>query len=266
MKLIKNLRTAAAVLICSILALFAHNAQSQIQFEPCITDALGNVYLTGETNSTANIGANGHQNNWDGYYDTFLVKFDGDESCPITASCKSFTLNLSASGTAILSPEDVNAGSTVSCGTPILSLSQTEFDCADVGTNTVTLTVTDENGNFETCSSQVTVIGGTSCFECTDAIILECPFTEATYTYDEGAVSYSIYQAPCLPDQGASLLRDLWFTFNADGNTEFSFEASQANFGLIVYSGTCGDLEIYDCAESQDNTSTYWVPFFTTGV
>ena len=104
------------------------------------------------------------------------------------------------------------------------------------------------------------------CSDCNDLIILECPLTESTYIYDEGVVSTSIYQASCLPDQGASFLRDLWFTFNADGNTEFSFEASQANFGLIVYSGTCGNLEIYDCAESQDNTSTYWVPFFSTGV
>jgi len=42
----------------------------------CATDALGNVYLTGFTNSLANIAFGGHQNSNGGNGDAFLVKFN----------------------------------------------------------------------------------------------------------------------------------------------------------------------------------------------
>ena len=34
-----------------------------------------------------------------------------------------------------------------------MTLSETDFDCTDVGANTVTLTVTDDNSNVSTCTS-----------------------------------------------------------------------------------------------------------------
>ena len=44
----------------------------------CATDTVGNVYLTGFTNSTVNIASGGHQNTFGGgNYDSFLVKFNG---------------------------------------------------------------------------------------------------------------------------------------------------------------------------------------------
>lgn len=42
----------------------------------CTTDASGNVYLCGQTNSTASISSSGHQNGFGGNKDAFLVKFD----------------------------------------------------------------------------------------------------------------------------------------------------------------------------------------------
>ena len=45
----------------------------------CAVDGLGNVYLTGLTNSTTNIAAGGHQNIYGGgVQDAFLAKFDGE--------------------------------------------------------------------------------------------------------------------------------------------------------------------------------------------
>src|SRR5207245_61721 len=44
------------------------------------------------------------------------------------------------------------------CGIASLSLSQTNFDCANIGTNSVTLTVTDNNGNSQTCTATVSVV------------------------------------------------------------------------------------------------------------
>ena len=43
------------------------------------------------------------------------------------------------------------------CGVASITASQTEFDCSNVGTNTVVLTVVDVNGNTTTCNSIVTI-------------------------------------------------------------------------------------------------------------
>jgi len=42
----------------------------------CSTDASGNVYLAGETNSSSSIASGGHQNTYGNFSDAFLVKFN----------------------------------------------------------------------------------------------------------------------------------------------------------------------------------------------
>jgi hypothetical protein len=42
----------------------------------CAVDGSGHVYLAGETESTTDIAANGHQNTYGGFYDAFLVQFN----------------------------------------------------------------------------------------------------------------------------------------------------------------------------------------------
>lgn len=74
-----------------------------------------------------------------------------------TAICQNITLPLDASGNATITAADIDNGSTDNCGIASLSLDQTSFTCADLGANTVTLTVTDDNGNTDTCTATVTV-------------------------------------------------------------------------------------------------------------
>ena len=50
-----------------------------------------------------------------------------------------------------------NNGSTDNCGIADLQLSADEFDCSDLGVNTVTLTATDVNGNTAICTVDVTI-------------------------------------------------------------------------------------------------------------
>ena len=50
-------------------------------------------------------------------------------------------------------------GSTAACGIDYFTLSQSSFDCDDIGNNTVTLTVYDNNGNSDNCTATVTVTG-----------------------------------------------------------------------------------------------------------
>ncbi|MEZ5104642.1 MAG: HYR domain-containing protein [Draconibacterium sp.] len=73
------------------------------------------------------------------------------------AACKDITVQLDATGNVTITTADIDNGSTDNCGTPVLSVDVTTFDCTDLGTNTVVLTATDAVGNTGTCSATVTV-------------------------------------------------------------------------------------------------------------
>ena len=74
-----------------------------------------------------------------------------------TATCQPFTAQLDANGTVTITGADIDGGSTDACGIATLSVSPDTFSCAEIGDNTVTLTVTDVNGNTSTCTTTVTV-------------------------------------------------------------------------------------------------------------
>ena len=79
-----------------------------------------------------------------------------DNTAP-TATCKPKTLILDGSGSATLTVADINDGSTDNCAIASSSISKTSFNCGHLGTNSVTLTITDVNGNSATCNATVTV-------------------------------------------------------------------------------------------------------------
>ena len=72
---------------------------------------------------------------------------------------RDITVQLNATGTASITSAQINNGSTDACGinTSIMSVTPSSFTCANIGTNTVTLTVTDLNGNVKTETATVTV-------------------------------------------------------------------------------------------------------------
>ncbi|MCX6182707.1 MAG: FG-GAP-like repeat-containing protein, partial [Bacteroidetes bacterium] len=79
-----------------------------------------------------------------------------DNSAP-TAVCKNVTIALDPTGHAVLTAEMVDNGSSDACGIGSISIDKTAFTCANIGANTVVLTVTDRAGNVATCSATVTV-------------------------------------------------------------------------------------------------------------
>src|SRR5205823_2742151 len=79
-----------------------------------------------------------------------------DQVAPL-AVCQNIAVQLDGTGNVTITPAQINNGSSDACGIASLSLSKTNFDCSNIGTNTVTLTVTDIHGNSQTCTAAVTV-------------------------------------------------------------------------------------------------------------
>ncbi|WZL89632.1 LamG-like jellyroll fold domain-containing protein [Salinimicrobium sp. 3283s] len=80
-----------------------------------------------------------------------------DEVNPI-ASAQDLTIYLDEKGTASITPEEVNDGSSDNCGISGLSLNKTTFNCSNTGDNQVTLTIIDVNGNLTTATAVIKVI------------------------------------------------------------------------------------------------------------
>jgi HYR domain len=114
---------------------------------------------------------------WGGYRDIVIEATDScgnksqttfrlelkDLTAP-NAICRPFTLVLNANGTGTITTANINNGSNDNCaGTDLTySLSKTNFNCTNVGANTVTLSVTDQCQNTSTCTAIVTVVDNTA--------------------------------------------------------------------------------------------------------
>ncbi|MCF8371334.1 MAG: HYR domain-containing protein [Bacteroidales bacterium] len=77
---------------------------------------------------------------------------------PPTILTQNATINLDASGQASITTSMIDNSSFDNCGIDTYALDFLDFTCADVGTNIVTLTVTDVNGNVNSAIATVTVV------------------------------------------------------------------------------------------------------------
>ncbi|MBZ9632551.1 HYR domain-containing protein [Salegentibacter sp. LM13S] len=89
------------------------------------------------------------------------TKLKATNQAPV-AVCKAFTAQLDTSGNVIISPNDVNSGSSDDKAGFILSIDKETFDCSNIGENTVELTITDSDGVKDTCAATVTVEDNTA--------------------------------------------------------------------------------------------------------
>ena len=80
-----------------------------------------------------------------------------DNTAPIIL-CQDVTVSLDEDGIGNTTAEAINNSSTDACGIASLALNTTDFNCSNVGANTVILTATDNNGNAASCNATVTVI------------------------------------------------------------------------------------------------------------
>jgi gliding motility-associated-like protein len=102
-----------------------------------------------------------------------------------TAQVQDITVVLTATGSVSITFADIDLGSSDNCGLASTTLSQTDFDCADIGENIITVTLTDVNGNATVTTITVTVTTDgidsdndgidDSCDETTDPIEADIP-------------------------------------------------------------------------------------------
>lgn len=87
--------------------------------------------------------------------DATVIILDG----PPLLTCQNISLPLNSSGEATLMPAQIILSATDDCGITGYNLSQSQFTCADLGTQNVMLTVTDGNSHSTSCNAVVTVTG-----------------------------------------------------------------------------------------------------------
>ncbi len=190
------------------------------------TDACGNVNLSLDISSfsCADIGLNPvvlEVTDQIGNSDTCHAVVTVQDCTAPTPECRDVSVCLNASGNATISADTLDNGSSDNCGTPSFSASQTSFTCAEIGSNAVTLTVNDGNGNSSSCTAQVSVE------DCTAP------------------------NAQC---------RDVSVCLNASGNATISADTldngSSDNCGTPSFSAS---QTIFTCAEIGSNTVTLTV-------
>jgi hypothetical protein len=164
----------------------------------------------------------------------------GTCTCEVIANCTSpLIVEINNDGIYDILESEINSGSTTECGMPILDISPDTLFCSDVGILTVQLDVTDTDGNYASCITNVEVI---------DPFGNCCPSTLDVYEYGV-IIPDGIYSADLNVTSS-----DLVPTFaDVEFNSTFSiclesgFEVqSNAQF-LAEIDGCCNFAQIDDC-------------------
>ncbi len=181
------------------------------------------------------------------------------------AKCTNLTVYLDANGEATITPAMVDNGSTDACGIASLQLDSTNFDCSEVGANTVVLTVTDNNTNKSTCSAVVTVL------DTLNPIVLAKKDTVYLGHSGVGSITYSNLDMGSTDNCGISQLSVSKSQFscsdigavasiNSLWINEFHYDNASTDVGEFVeIAGTAGiDLSAYHIYLYNGSNGTYY--------
>ncbi|WP_250437354.1 LamG domain-containing protein, partial [Hanstruepera flava] len=143
-----------------------------------------------------------------------------DSTAP-NVTCQNITIYLDASGNATISANDIHDSSSDNCGIITLSVSQSTFDCSDIGSNNIILTATDTSGNSNTCVAIVTVIDNNNpTIPTLPVITAQCSTTVPTPTTTDGCsgtISGTTNDPTSYSTQGAYVIT--WTFDDGNGNS-----------------------------------------------
>ena len=181
-----------------------------------------------------------------------------------TAACQNVTVFLDGSGSASITTGDIDNGSTDNCGVASLAISDSTFDCNDLGGVSITLTVTDVNGLAGTCAGTVTVADSTAptamCQDLTLNLDANGTVTTTAGAIDMGStdncgitstsISQSTFDCSHLGANTVTLS-----AMDAGGNTGTCISTVTIQ-DTILPTAVCVDLSVYLDANGQANLST----------
>jgi hypothetical protein len=88
---------------------------------------------------------------------TATAEVNVQDSIKPVSKAQDLSLNLDENGLVTITPGQIDNGSSDNCGIASIALSKSNFDCSDIGTNTIYLVVTDANGNQDSAMAVVTI-------------------------------------------------------------------------------------------------------------
>jgi hypothetical protein len=190
-----------------------------------------------------------------------------DNVAPVLAT-QNVSITLDENGAGSITVSDVEVSSTDACGIASVSVSQLNFDCNDVGVNTVTVTSTDNNGNVSTGTATVTVIEGNFVSMSSQADIVEaCASASQGGTYvswpTPTASSFTSCNAGCSSNTSKSGFTYLgeynghrYYRSNWQANWANANAAAQAAGGNLVSINSQGEN---DFIENNSGSSYIWI-------
>ncbi|MBK7936062.1 MAG: SprB repeat-containing protein [Lewinellaceae bacterium] len=149
-----------------------------------------------------------------------------DKLPPLLACNGLSTIDLNGPGPLTVSTADLSITAADACGATTLAPATVQYDCANLGVNTLQLSATDAYGNTSTCLHSVLVTNSANCETCVN----ECP-ESVTVTYDEG--SNNLYPA---------FQNNDWSAFDTFGNALFDMACTyvDSTYTVDFQVGTAG--------------------------
>jgi uncharacterized repeat protein (TIGR01451 family) len=203
---------------------------------------------------------------------TVTIQTPVSEFIPPVASCKTASVNLDATGQAVVTPSMINNSSTDDCGITLYEVSKSgsagtwassiSYSSSDIGTRPVSLRVTDASGNSAICNTIVTLNDVT-------APTITCPVLAFSFcagvggTYVVGGTGWD-----AMATDNCTISSLTYSLEGATTGTGTSLNGVAFNPGLTTITWTAKDASTNSasCLFSVTITPTPGIPVFTSGV